>query len=48
MTAKRYLEYLQEEQKQETEKIRKTVRVRRTIPDYTFDTQQPQDDGMKF
>lgn len=48
VTAMRYLEYLQEEQKQETEKIRKTVSVRRTIPDYTFNTQQPQDDSMEF
>lgn len=43
--ARRYLEYLQKEQKQEAEQICKTVR--RTIPDYTFDT-QPQDDGMEF
>lgn len=43
--ARRYLEYLQKEQKQETEQICKTVQ--RTIPDYTFDT-QPQDDGMEF
>ena len=47
-TARRYLEYLQESQKQETEQICQTVR--RTIPDYLFaDTQQPQEqDSMEF
>ena len=45
-TAMWYLEHLQKEQKEQTEQIRKTVR--RTVPDYTFNTQQPQDDGMGF
>lgn len=47
-TARRYLEYLQESQKQETEQIFKTVR--RTIPDYMFvDTQQTQEqDSLEF
>lgn len=46
VTAMWYLEHLQKEQKEQTEQIRKTVR--RTVPDYTFNTQQPQDDGMGF
>lgn len=44
--ARRYLEYLQENQKEETEMICK--KVKRTIPDYTFATQHPQPDGMEF
>lgn len=42
--ARRYLERLQEDQKEQAEKICKTVR--RTAPDYTFDTQP--EDGMEF
>lgn len=42
--ARRYLERLQEDQKEQAEEICKTVR--RTAPDYTFDTQP--EDGMEF
>lgn len=42
--ARRYLERLQEDQKEQAEEICKTVR--RTSPDYTFDTQP--EDGMEF
>ena len=42
--ARRYLERLQEDQKEQSEEICKTVR--RTAPDYTFDTQP--EDGMEF
>ncbi len=47
-TARRYLEHLQESQKQETKQICQTVR--RTIPDYMFvDTQQTQEqDSLEF
>lgn len=40
--ARRYLESLQESQKERTEQICKAVR--RTVPDYTFDVQQPEDE----
>lgn len=43
--ARRYLERLQEDQKERAEEICKPVR--RTVPDYTFNTQQPED-GMEF
>lgn len=43
--ARRYLEYLQEDQKERAEEICKPVR--RAVPEYTFDTQQPED-GMEF
>lgn len=42
--ARRYLERLQEDQKEQAKEICKTVR--RTSPDYTFDTQP--EDGMEF
>lgn len=40
--ARRYLESLQESQKERTEQICKAVRC--TVPDYTFDVQQPEDE----
>lgn len=43
--ARRFLERLQEDQKERAEEICKPVR--RTVPDYTFNTQQPED-GMEF
>lgn len=43
--ARRFLERLQEDQKERAEEICKPVR--RTVPEYTFDTQQPED-GMEF
>lgn len=44
--ARRFLERLQEDQKERAEDICKTVR--RTVPDYTFNTQQQPEDGMEF
>lgn len=43
--ARRFLERLQEDQKERAEEICKPVR--RAVPEYTFDIQQPED-GMEF
>ncbi len=44
--ARRYLEYLQESQKERAEQMCKDVK--RTVPEYTFDTQQDQQDEAVF
>ncbi len=44
--ARRFLERLQEDQKEQVEDICKPVR--RIVPDYTFDTQQQPEDDMEF
>lgn len=45
--ARRYLEYLQESQKERAEQMCKTAK-RRTIPEDTFDTHQDQQGGIEF
>ena len=44
--ARRYLEYLQESQKERAEQMCKDVK--RTVPEYTFETQQDQQDEAVF
>ena len=44
--ARRYLEHLQESQKERAEQMCKDVK--RTVPEYTFDTQQTQQDEAVF